>query len=142
MRVQLAQQEQRSVDAKEEPFAEGHPKRHRLGTFTYLPARALVYGLESCPKIELVCVVPSQLKRMLAGGEVHVALRPAMDLPCFGPRLTVLPAGCLAASGPTLLAKVFSQVKPEDIRNLGRQFLACGGNARPGGVVEPVPPTA
>jgi len=115
MSGQLSQPERQSTEAERKAQTGSHSKRYRLGVVTYLPARALVYGLEASPGIELVRVAPARLKRLLAGGELDVALLPATDLPCFGERLTVLSAGCLAGSGPTLLAKIFSQVKPEDM---------------------------
>lgn len=82
---------------------------------SYLPARPLIYGLDGSQDVDLVRAPPARLKRLLAGGEVDAALLPTIDLPCFGQRLTVMPAGCLAGTGPTLLVKIFSQVKPENM---------------------------
>jgi len=65
--------------------------------------------------MELVHTLPSKLRLMLIRGQLDAAILPSSDLPCFGSQLTVLPAGCLAARGGSLLAKVFSQVPPEDL---------------------------
>lgn len=90
-------------------------KRFRLGNTPYLTARPLVYGLDALPNTEVIRGAPSDLRRMLIGGEVDAAVLPSTDLPSFGERLSVLPVGCLAASGPTLMAKIFSQVRPEKL---------------------------
>ena len=52
---------------------------------------------------------------MLIRGELDVAVLPSIDLPAFGSQLTVLLAGGLSASGPTSFAKIFSQVRPEQL---------------------------
>ncbi len=52
---------------------------------------------------------------MLVSGELDVAILPTSDVPCFGRRLTILQAGCLAAAGPALIARVFSKVRAEDL---------------------------
>lgn len=90
-------------------------RKFRLGSAPYLIARPLVYGLEASSTVEIVRAAPADLRRLLISGEVDAAVLPSIDLPSFGPRLSVLPAGCLAASGPTLMAKIFSQVKPDKL---------------------------
>jgi chorismate dehydratase len=90
----------------------------RFGVFPYLVARPLIYGLDGVDYLDLLRVPPSRLKRLLAGGDVDVALMPTVDLPAFGKRLTVLTAGCLAGAGPTLMAKIYSQTSPEQMNVL------------------------
>jgi len=93
-------------------------KRYRAGTPAYLPVRPLIYGLDDSPRITLVREAPSRFKRMLIRGDLDAAVLPTVDLPVFAEHVTVLPAGCVAASGSTLLAKIFSQVRPEEISTL------------------------
>jgi len=87
----------------------------RAGIVSFLPVRALIYGLDASDEIDLVRAPPSRQKRMLAGGELDAAFLPITDLPEFGEKLIVLTAGCVAAHGPTLVAKVFSQIRPEEV---------------------------
>jgi len=113
---QVTQNEQKAAQQyQQEAHRASLAGEFRVGFASYLPVRPLIYGLDGVENVDLVRAPPSHLKRLLAGGEIDAALLPVTDLPCFGHRLTVLPAGCFAASGPTLLTKVFSQVKPEEV---------------------------
>ncbi len=114
----MAAQESKPVDAPSEMQGELRAMRFRAGTVPYLPARPLVYGLESSRDIELVRCSPAHMRGMLASGELDVALLSTIDIPSFGENITVLPAGCIAATGPTLIARVFSQVRAENLRVL------------------------
>jgi len=108
---------QNSKSAKKARGAEAQHsgKCFRAGIVSFLPVRPLIYGLDGSDSIDLVRASPPHQKRMLASGRLDVAFLATADLPSFGPRLAVLPAGCLAATGPTLLVKIFSQVKPEEM---------------------------
>jgi len=98
---------------------QGEPlKRYRAGTPAYLPVRPLTYGLDCSAQIALVRDAPARLKGMLIRGDIDAALLPTIDLARLGEQVTVLAAGCVAASGPTLLAKIFAQVRPEEISTL------------------------
>ncbi len=101
------------------PQDQAQPRRrqrpYRAGTVPFLIGRPLIHDLDSSDQIELVRAAPSLLKGMLAGGELDAAILPASDLPCFGPKLTLLPAGCIAAAGPTLVARIFAQVKADSL---------------------------
>jgi chorismate dehydratase len=108
-------EEKKWADPLEDVETHGKGRILRLGVFPYLVARPLIYGLDGVEYLDLLRVPPSRLKRLLAGGDVDVALMPTVDLPSFGRRLTVLTAGCLAGSGPTLMAKIYSQTRPEEI---------------------------
>lgn len=90
-------------------------RQFRAGVVPFLPVRALIHGLDTGRAVDLIRTAPSRLKRLLANGELDAAFLSSIDLPCFGDRLTILQAGCVAASGPTLLAKIFSQVEAKNI---------------------------
>jgi predicted solute-binding protein len=93
-------------------------RRYLVGIPPYLHSRPLVYNLDNSPHIDLVRAVPSRLKTMLATGELDATLLPTSALPSFGSRLTILQAGCLAACGSTLIARIFSQVNSEELNVL------------------------
>jgi len=111
----VAQHEPSPAGAQEQGQQHRPGGRYRAGTVSFLPVRPLIHGLDNSPEVDLVRAAPSRLKCMLAGGEVDVAFLPVIDLPCFGPRLIVLTAGCVATSGPTMLAKIFCQVQADAI---------------------------
>ena len=111
----MATQDLTPAKQTEQPGPVDTGRALRAGIVSFLPVRALIYGLDDSREIDLVRAAPSRQKQMLAGGELDAAFLPTIDLPGFGPKLTVLTGGCVAAYGPTLLTKVFSQVPPEDM---------------------------
>ncbi len=114
----MVQQEFGTADAKRHAQPQRRARRYRCGAVPFLVGRPLIYGLDGAREIELVRGSPPHLKRLLANGELDAALVASSDLPCFGRRLVILPAGCVASSGPTLAARIFSQVRPEELRVL------------------------
>jgi chorismate dehydratase len=92
--------------------------QHRIAVVPYLNTRPLIWGLDEMAEVELVRAVPSELRGKLAGGEVHAALMPAIDLQRLDRPFKVICAGCIASAGPTLTVRVFSQVPAEDVQVL------------------------
>ena len=114
----MAGQEPKPVSPSNETSTPSQIKSFRAGTVPYLPARPLIYGLEGSSEVELVRAAPSGMRNMLVSGQLDVALLASIDLPLFGENLTILPAGCIAANGSTLIARIFSQVKAENLKIL------------------------
>jgi chorismate dehydratase len=93
-------------------------RRIRVGAVSYLNTKPLVYGLERlAPQAELVLDVPSRLAEQLAAGQLDVALIPSIEFfqdPCY----TIVSDACIGCRGPVLSVKLFSRVKPREIRTL------------------------
>jgi len=90
----------------------------RIGAVSFLNAVPLIDGLTDEEGLELSREVPSRLARMLADGQLDVALLPTIELQCLSPLPIMLPVGCIASHGETLTVRIFSRVPPPEIRRL------------------------
>lgn len=96
----------------------GRLSHHRVGAVSYFNARPLLEGLDHVPEFDVTGAVPSELRELLASGEVEAALLPVIDIQRFDGDLVVLPAGCISSAGTTLTVRIFSQVHPSQIHTL------------------------
>ena len=90
----------------------------RIAAEGFLMVRPLIHGLDSRTDVELLCRPPQQMRHVLATGQAHAALLPALDLKRYGAPLTLIPAGCLSATGRNLATRIFANVPPSEIRTL------------------------
>ena len=95
----------------------GLARRNRIAAQGHLYARPLISGLEESAEVSLSVISPPSLADMLLCGELDAALLPSVDLQAVG-GLTVIPAGCVSASGVALVARIFSRVRPAQISAL------------------------
>ncbi len=114
----MAEKRSETKPRSTEPAARTYLKRYRTGAIPFLIARPLICGLDHSEQIDLVRGEPVRLRELLASGRLDAALLSSSDLPCFGNNLVILPAGCVASSGTALVARIFSQVKPDQINVL------------------------
>jgi len=110
--------------AREDGQARRSGRPCRVGVPAMLPAYALIEGLEGSGQVELAFDTPARVADQLGAGEVEAALLSSIELQRFGDELTVIPAGCIAAAGPTLLVRVFSRVPAEEVSILWAD-VAC-----------------
>lgn len=90
----------------------------RIGAVSYLNTKPLVYRLaELAPQHELVFDLPSRLADDLAAERLDVALIPSVEYFQHHDYQIVSDA-CIACRGPVRSVKLFSRVKPENIRTL------------------------
>jgi chorismate dehydratase len=90
----------------------------RIGAVTYLNSKPLIYNLEKlAPSAELVLDVPSRLADLLAGGQLDVALIPAVEY-FRGSNYSVLPDIAITSHGPVLSVTLFSRVPWPQIRRV------------------------
>lgn len=90
--------------------------RHRLAVLPSLAARPLIEGLDVSARVELIRAMPGEMMSLLAGDTVEVGMFGPVELQRFARPLVILPAGCISVAGPSLLARVFSRVPPEELR--------------------------
>ncbi|HDZ20164.1 MAG TPA: hypothetical protein ENH80_00640 [Phycisphaerae bacterium] len=90
--------------------------RHRLAVLPYLAARPLIEGLDASAEVELIRSSSADMPRWLASDTAELAMLSPVDLQRFARPLVILPAGCIASDGPTMLVRLFSRVPPEDIQ--------------------------
>lgn len=88
-----------------------------MGSVRFLNARPLVDGLAP-PVAEVIEDVPSALLKRLLRGEIDVALCPVADYQMSPEPLRVLPAGGIGCDGAALTVRLFSRVRPENIKQL------------------------
>ena len=89
---------------------------HRLGALPFLAARPLLTDLDSRPDVHIARALPTELLEQLADGGRHAAMLGLAELQRCPGSPKVLSAGCLAVSGTTFFARVFSAVEPQDLR--------------------------
>jgi len=123
--------------------AQGPPQPWRVGAPPFLCARPLTEGLERRHDVALSSDAPRGLAESLEAGRLDAALVSSIDLQRGGRDWAVLPAGCVAAAGPTVLARIFSRVPPAEVQvmwvdracptaaALGEIVLAVGHDCRP-----------
>ena len=90
----------------------------RIGAAPYLENLPLLAGLEQFSDVDLVQAPPSEMIEMLISRLVDVALLPSIDLQHAEESLVVIPAGCISSTGRTFTARVYSQVRPNEIGTL------------------------
>jgi chorismate dehydratase len=92
--------------------------RIRVGVVLYLNTEPLVCGLaEDAPEAELIEDVPSRLAKMLAAGQLDVAIVSSIE--AFRHEgYRVVSDACIASRGPVLSVKLFCRVPPGRIRRL------------------------
>lgn len=90
----------------------------RLGVVSFLNARPLIAGLDSDSRFELVFDVPARLADRLDAGEFDAALVPVIDLVTQGRDWQIISDACIGCNGETLTVRVFSRVRPQEIRTL------------------------
>jgi chorismate dehydratase len=95
----------------------GLTRRYRIAAQGHLYARPLISGLGESAEVALSVISPPSLADMLLCGDLDAALLPSVDLQAAG-GLTVIPAGCVSASGGTLVTRIFSRVRPARISAL------------------------
>lgn len=93
-------------------------KKWRLGVVSFLNARPLIAGLESDSRFELIFDVPARLANRLDAGEFDVALVPVIDLVARDRDWQIISDACIGCDGETLTVRVFSRIRPEEIRTL------------------------
>src|SRR5262249_10291936 len=90
----------------------------RVGAVNYLNTKPLICDLERlAPEVELILDVPSRLADQLAGGELDVALIPAIEYFRSG-RYSILPDIAIATRGPVLSVTLFSRCPWAQIRRV------------------------
>ena len=88
-------------------------RRYRLATGQYMHTRVLTWRLEDeYPVQSLDALSPRELRGKLSTGQVDAALLSPLDLQQIERPVTVLTAGCVAASGRCMSVRVFSHVPP------------------------------
>lgn len=88
----------------------------RIGAVSYLNTKPLVFGLaERLPQADIVYDFPSRLADRLARGELDVALIPSIEF-FQDPLYSIVSDACIGCRGPVWSVKLFSHVRPEDIR--------------------------
>jgi chorismate dehydratase len=92
-------------------------RRYRIAAQGHLYARPLISGLEESSEVSLSVISPPSLADMLLCGDLDAALLPSVDLQAGG-GLTVIPAGCVSASGGTFVTRIFSRVRPAQVSTL------------------------
>lgn len=90
----------------------------RLGVVSFLNARPLVHGLDCARDVELVFDVPSKLGELVDSGAVDVALVPVVDFAGPNRAWQIVSDACIGCDGETLTVRVFSRVRPEEVRRL------------------------
>ena len=93
-------------------------RQYRIAALPYLGARPLVAGLHECPDASVRFVACSEAAGLLAEQWADVAMLPTGELPRIGPQAVVIPAGCVASAGRTLLARIFSKVPADRLTRL------------------------
>lgn len=89
----------------------------RYGSVPYLNARPLLVGLaEEVGPLRLE--VPRVLSRLLAEGEIDVALAPVVAS-FDDPRLVIVPSAAVVAHGPVKSVLLFGRRPPAEIRSIG-----------------------
>ena len=92
---------------------------YRLGVVSFLNSRPLIEGLQRAGAgVEIVFDVPSALPGLLDDDVVDAALVPVIDLAYPGRRWNIVSDACIGCDGETLTVRVFSRVRPEEIRQL------------------------
>lgn len=109
--------EERKINASISKLKITQQRRYRVAAQGHLFARPLIAGLEESPEVTLNVMSPPSLADMLLCCELDAALIPSVDLQTVT-GLTVVPAGCVSASGRTLMTRVFSRVRPAQITAL------------------------
>ncbi|MCX5676043.1 MAG: menaquinone biosynthesis protein [Planctomycetota bacterium] len=105
------------------------PETITIGAVPYLNARPLVFGLDQRPQVRLRLELPCDLGRLLARGEVDVALLPAIEYVRLaaeggeraraGPaRLVGLPVAAIGSRGPVGSVRLFGYSDPGRIRRV------------------------
>ncbi|CAN5602055.1 menaquinone biosynthesis protein [soil metagenome] len=90
-----------------------------VGSVSFLNARPLIYGLESCEDLKLSLDVPARLLEGLRAHHYDVALLPVIDYQRME-NLCIVPGGGIGCDGPTLTVRLFSQQPIDQTR-----VLAC-----------------
>lgn len=90
----------------------------RLAAVSFLNAKPLLDGLDGDPRVTLSLAVPARLPALLAAGQVDAALVPLVDVLRAGGRYRVISDACIGCDGETLTVRVFSQVPPDQVRQL------------------------
>lgn len=88
----------------------------RFGSVPYLNARPLLRGLEH-ETGPLTYAVPRELSRLLAEGDVDVALAPVVA-GFEQPDLVLVPEGAVVAHGPVESVLLFAKCPPEELRTV------------------------
>lgn len=104
--------------AGDQPRKHTVQRRFRVAAQGHLFARPLIYGLEAVPEIDLSVISPPSLADMLLCCDMDCALLPSIDLQGNAGGFAVIPAGCVACTGRTLMARVFSRVRPAKLTAL------------------------
>lgn len=89
----------------------------RVGAVSYLNTKPLVYGLESCPDIELSYDLPSRLADKLSAAELDVALIPSIEV-FQDPTYRVISDACIGCRGPVWSVKLLSRTPIAAIKTL------------------------
>ncbi len=92
-------------------------RRLRVAAQPHLFAQPLIDGLRGSPEVNLTIISPPSLADMLLCCELDAALLPVVGLQEVS-GLTVVPAGCVSCSGKTLVTRIFSRVRPEQLSTL------------------------
>ena len=93
-------------------------RRYRIAAQSHLYARPLICGLEDTPDVTLQVGDFPSLADMLLCCEIDAALLSAVDLQGNAGGFAVIPAGCVASSGRSLTARIFSRVRPANLTAL------------------------
>ncbi|MHC4986807.1 MAG: MqnA/MqnD/SBP family protein, partial [Planctomycetota bacterium] len=97
------------------PFRRQHV---RLGALPYMVARPLIDDLDHSPQFDVVRAGAGEIGHLLATGVVHAGLVSPVDLQRLGEHFTMLPVGCIASTGPTVLLRMFSRAPMDQIRTV------------------------
>lgn len=89
----------------------------RLGVVSFLNSRPLLEGL-AAPSWTLHPAVPAALAKMLASGEVDVALLPVVDFARREADWELISDGCIGCDGETMTVRVFAKAPPDRITRL------------------------
>lgn len=95
-------------------------RRLRVGAVAYLNARPLVHGIErglGAGRLELVDVVPAELSRAMARGEIDLGVLPVIDLGRI-PGLEIVPGLGIVSAGPARSVLLVSRVPAERVRSV------------------------
>ena len=90
----------------------------RLGVLPYLASRPLIDDLDHRPQFDVIRAGAGEVGHLLATGVVHAGLVSPVDLQRLGEHFTLLPVGCIASTGPTVLLRMFARAPMGQIRTV------------------------
>jgi chorismate dehydratase len=90
----------------------------RIGCVQYLNTLPLIEGLRTWRDVEIIPAVPSKLIGLLLDGHVDIALASVFDCATAPEPVTLIPAGMIGSSGPTLTVRLYAQTPLDQITQL------------------------